>query len=153
VNEPRITDYAKCIEIGAFLDADAPQPGEGWEVVVDYIHRSGKPYAVLALLLSWVGPYALVRLGVDRVGADGRPVPAPYMKDEDMRQVENRSREELRKLGFQIVGEAELNLPIDVDPVIMRQSDGLLVPPPTVGKCLFFPWFVGDAALFGDAVS
>ncbi len=148
VKDPRVTDYGKCVEIDAYVYSEEPDVGAGWERIVRYMKETGRPSAGLGVLLSWVGPYALVRMAVERLASDGRPAMSPRFKDEAMRKIEERCRLEVTKLGFELLRESDLNIPVDVDPVIMRSADGLLVPPPTVGKCLFYPWFVGFPNLY-----
>ena len=144
VSKPIVTDYGKCVEIRAYFDRQAPELGSGWQIVRDYILRNGQPWWILSIFLSWVGPYAAVHLGSSSIGPGGQLIDNQASKDLEKTRSEEHVRMEIRSLGYEVLTEADLATPIAVDPKRMRELDGTYVPPTTVGRCLFYPWWGPD---------
>ena len=64
-------------------------------------------------------------------------------KDTELVRIEERSRHEVRSLGYKVLAESDFGTPVAVNPKRMKEMDGMFVPPTTVGKCLFYPWWGG----------
>lgn len=148
---PELEDHHNSVHVHGFLDAQAPPVGAGWEKVLRYLRDTGRPLVSIGGSLSWVGPYGLVRTSQEHIGPTGGLERAPAsMKDERTREIENRCRQAVKSLGFEILSEADLDVEVDIPEDVMYQANGLVDLPTTVGKCLFWSWINGSPAYYGN---
>jgi len=143
VRDPFVADYGKCVEIRGYRDVLAPKYAGGSESVRAYIVATGMPWAELAVLMSWVGPYAIVGQSALVLGPGGTLEARPFVGDEVMGEGERACRQTLRALGFEILSEADLAEPVDIPAERILKMDGTL-PVTTVGGVLFYPWWGQD---------
>lgn len=140
---PRVTDYAKCVEVEAYIDELAPRSAEGGDALRRYIASTGRPHISLWAYLSWVGPYALVSL-VRQEAPDGILAFTDAVASPEGAKLEESATREVTGHGFNVLSRSDLAKPVNIDARIVQEHDRIHVEEPvTLGKCLSYPWWTG----------
>lgn len=138
---PRVEPEAKCVELRATLNQPEPSPAGG--AGAQGAGEPGPPLGI-GIFLSWVARSAIVRTGLEIRRSDRTVVAPPVSVKKLLWEAREFCVREVETLGFEVLSEEDLLIPVDIDVQSMKEKDGSLVlPPPQVGKCLFYPWW-GD---------